>query len=89
MPGRDRFGMPLLPEAKALLVIGLHADRREVQARARAQGMKVFFVDPEGLWENGVFKAYPIEGARNGDTVVRQAAIPALERLCGLLRLQV
>ena len=81
--------VPLLPEAKALLVIGLHADRREVQARAREQGKKIFFVDPEGLWENGAFKAYPIEGAREGDTVVRQAAIPALERLCDLLHLEV
>ncbi|WP_405795282.1 hypothetical protein [Streptomyces sp. NBC_01506] len=43
------------------------------------------FVDPEGLLENGVFKEYPIEGAREGDVVVRQEAIPALERLRELL----
>ncbi|WP_405088871.1 hypothetical protein [Microbispora sp. NBC_01389] len=77
--------VPLLPEAKALLVIGLHADRRAVQARARERGMRIFFVDPEGLEENGTFKEYPIEGAREGDVVVRQAAVPALKRLCELL----
>ncbi|MFC8827548.1 hypothetical protein ACFT9I_19660 [Streptomyces sp. NPDC057137] len=77
--------VPLLSEAKALLVVGLHADRRAVQARARARGMKIFFVDPEGLLENGVFKEYPIEGAREGDVVVRQEAIPALKRLRELL----
>lgn len=69
--------VPLLDEARALLVIGLHADRRSVQARARAKGMKIFFIDPEGLMENGTFKEYPIEGAREGDTIVRSEATPA------------
>ncbi|GAA1923726.1 hypothetical protein [Streptantibioticus ferralitis] len=77
--------VPLLDEARSLLVIGLHADRRAVQARARAKGMKIFYMDPEGLVENNVFKEYPIEGARDGDTVVRASAIPALGRLCELL----
>lgn len=77
--------VPLLEEAKALLVIGLHADRRAVQARARAKGMRIVFVDPEGLMEDGEFKEYPVEGAREGDIVVRAAAIPALTRLCELL----
>ncbi|MDH6707379.1 hypothetical protein P3T27_004116 [Kitasatospora sp. MAA19] len=77
--------VPLLPEARALLVVGLHADRRAVQQRAREMGMRIFYVDPEGLVENGTFKPYPIEGARTGDVVVRQAAIPALLRLCELL----
>lgn len=81
--------VPLLPEAKALLVIGLHADRRAVQARAREKGMKIFYVDPEGLEENGVFKEYPIEGAREGDIVIRQEAIPALSRLCELLETKI
>jgi hypothetical protein len=30
--------VPLLDEARSLLVIGLHADSRAVQARARAKG---------------------------------------------------
>ncbi|MEV6565918.1 hypothetical protein [Streptomyces kronopolitis] len=73
--------VPFDERAKAILVVGLHADRRAVQARARALGMKVFFVDPEGLVENGEFKEYPIEGARDGDVVVRAGAIEALARL--------
>ncbi|MFD9394162.1 hypothetical protein ACFWBB_26520 [Streptomyces sp. NPDC060000] len=77
--------VPLLDEAKALLVVGLHADRREVQRRAREKGMRIFYVDPEGLTENGAFKEYPIEGAREGDVVVRGEAIPVLTRLCELL----
>ncbi|MFD3504848.1 hypothetical protein [Streptomyces sp. NPDC058678] len=74
--------VPLIDEAKALLVVGLHADRREVQRRAREKGMRIFFVNPEGLTENGAFKEYPIEGAREGDAVVRGQAIPMLARLC-------
>ncbi|MEV3981783.1 hypothetical protein [Nonomuraea sp. NPDC049758] len=81
--------VPLLDQAKALLVVGLHADRRAVQARARAKGMKIFYVDPEGLMENGSFKEYPIEGARAGDIIVRQAALTALPQLCELLNLKI
>lgn len=77
--------VPFVEEARALLVVGLHADRRSVQARARARGMRVFFLDTEGLEENGVYHEYPVEGAREGDTVVRSAATPALERLCHTL----
>ncbi|MFE3631131.1 hypothetical protein [Streptomyces goshikiensis] len=35
------------PDAKALVVIGLHADRRWVAKQAREAGLKVFLVDPE------------------------------------------
>ncbi|MEU4118956.1 hypothetical protein AB0F71_31240 [Kitasatospora sp. NPDC028055] len=72
-------------EARSLLVIGLHADRREVQKRARERGLKVFFLDTEGVTERGVHKEYLIEGARQGDVVVRSEAIPALGRLAELL----
>ena len=72
-------------EARALLVIGLHADRREVQKRARERGLRIFYVDTEGLAENGVHREYLIEGAREGDVIVRSAAIPALRRLAELL----
>lgn len=77
--------VPILPEARALVVVGLHADRREVQRRARAAGLQIFFVDPEGLYEDGDFKQYPIEGAREGDIVVRQEAIAALTQFHALL----
>jgi len=71
--------------AKALLVIGLHADRRDVQKRARERGLRVFFLDTEGVTENGVHKEYLIEGARKGDVIVRSEAIPALRSLAELL----
>ena len=74
-------------EARSLLVLGLHADRRAVQARARERGLKVFYVDAEGVTENGIYKPYPIEGAREGDVVVRSKATPALHRLAELLNL--
>ncbi|MFE1455831.1 hypothetical protein ACFW7K_12680 [Streptomyces sp. NPDC058735] len=77
--------MPFPENAKALLVIGLHADRRAVQARARDLGLPIFYLDTEGLTENGVYKPYLIEGAREGDVVVRSEATPALLHLCDLL----
>ncbi|MGW2541160.1 hypothetical protein ACWC5I_09880 [Kitasatospora sp. NPDC001574] len=76
------------PGARALLVIGLHADRRDVQRRARKLGLKVFYLDTEGITENGVHKEYLIEGARQGDVIVRSAAIPALRRLAQLLEIE-
>ncbi|MFG2812004.1 hypothetical protein [Streptomyces sp. NPDC048410] len=74
--------VPLLAEAKALLVIGLHADRRSIEKRARERGMKVFFVDTEGLEEFGQYLPYPLEGPQDGDVVVRAEATPALVELC-------
>ncbi|MFI9311334.1 hypothetical protein [Streptomyces triculaminicus] len=81
--------MPFPDDAQALLVIGLHADRREVQARARERGLKVFYLDTEGVTENGVHKEYLIEGARAGDVVVRSEATPALLHLAKLLNVNV
>ncbi|MFJ8442810.1 SIR2 family protein [Kitasatospora griseola] len=75
----------LHPQARALLVIGLHADRRWVQERARNGGMKIVYLDPEGLEENSAFKEYLLEGPQDGDVIVRQQAIPALAQLCELL----
>ncbi|MFI9391715.1 hypothetical protein ACIG53_12610 [Streptomyces bauhiniae] len=74
--------VPFLAEAKALLVIGLHADRRSIEKRARERGMKVFFVDTEGLEEFGQYLPYPLEGPQDGDVVVRAEAIPTLVELC-------
>ncbi|MFD4911561.1 hypothetical protein [Kitasatospora purpeofusca] len=70
--------VPLLKESRALLVVGLHADRRAVQKRARAAGKQIVFLDPEGLEENGAFKEYLVEGAREGDVIVRRCATEAL-----------
>jgi hypothetical protein len=81
--------VPFLPQARALLVIGSHADRRRVQARARDRGMAVFFLDTEGFWEEGVFVPYPIEGTSAGDRLCRRGAADALTELAeglGVLR---
>lgn len=56
-------------EAKALLVVGNHADRRKVEARARERGMVIFFLDPEGFWLDGSFAPYPLEGPQDSDFV--------------------
>ena len=69
------------PRARALLVIGSHADRRRVQRRARARGMQIVFLDPEGYWEDGRFTSYPVEGTRAHDLLCRSNAAPALRRL--------
>jgi hypothetical protein len=71
--------------AKSLLVIGSHADRRRVQRRARQLGVAVFFVDPEGYWENGVFTPYPLEGTRPGDYLCRRCAGAAIPELVDYL----
>jgi hypothetical protein len=79
--------IPLLPEAKALLVVGNHADRRRVEARAREAGMTVFFLDPEGFWDtDGTFAPYPLEGAHTGDYVCRKTASEGLAELAALLQ---
>lgn len=73
------------PAAKSLLVIGSHADRRRVQARARARGLQVVYLDPEGYWVDGRFLDYPLEGPHDGDFVCRRTATEGLAGLCSLL----
>lgn len=73
--------VPIYPEAKALLVIGSHADRRKVQARFRERGLPIFFLDPEGFHEEGQFVPYPIEGARGGDFIRHAGAAAGLLEL--------
>lgn len=72
-------------EAKSLLVIGSHADRRRVQARARARGLPVVYLDPEGYWVSGRFVPYPLEGPRNVDLLCRNTATQGLLGLCSEL----
>nr|WP_203598460.1 hypothetical protein [Streptomyces sp. SID7909] len=74
--------------AKALLVVGLHADRRKVQARARERGMQVVYLDPEGFWHDGGFMPYPLEGPQDGDLVCRATAAEALPALVNVLKQQ-
>ena len=73
------------PDARSLLVIGSHADRRRVQARARARGLQIVYLDPEGYGIDGRFIEYPLEGPRDGDRVCRKTATEGLAGLCSVL----
>lgn len=73
--------VPFHPGAKALLVIGNHADRRKVQARARKRGMRIFYLDPEGFHYPNGFQPYPVEGVQNDDFVCNLTAEAGLTDL--------
>jgi hypothetical protein len=70
------------PQARSLLVVGVHADRRLVQMRAREQGLRVIFVDPEQyVAPDGARIHYPVEAPQDEDLFVRATAHEALTRL--------
>ncbi len=74
------------PHARSLLVVGVHADRRLVQMRARERGLKVVFVDPERyVAPGGRVIDYPVEAPQNEDYFVRATAEAALPRLHRML----
>lgn len=74
------------PRARSLLVVGVHADRRLVQMRARERGLKVVFVDPERyVAPDGRVIDYPVEAPQNEDYFVRATAEVALPRLHQML----
>jgi hypothetical protein len=58
--------------AKALIVVGSHADRRRTQASAREAGLHIIYVDPEGFADTG--RAYSLEAPRSGDMVLNMTA---------------
>jgi hypothetical protein len=62
------------PRAKALLVVGLHSDRRGVRRLARARGLQVIIVDPEQCHDDGVLIPYPLEDVATEDIVVNMGA---------------
>ncbi|MFH1863445.1 MAG: hypothetical protein ABIJ85_00840 [bacterium] len=77
-----RFDEPqLFPEidfhsdARSLLVVGAHADRRKVEKSARDRGLQVIYVDPEGYRDkNGRFISYPLESPQDADILIRMTA---------------
>ncbi len=70
------------PRARSLLVIGVHADRRLVQMRARAQGLRVLFIDPEAyVAPDGSAIPYPVEAPQRDDLFVRATADAAFAEL--------
>ncbi len=70
------------PRARSLLVVGVHADRRLVQMRARERGLRVIYVDPERyVAPDGREIDYPVEAPQSEDLFVRLPAEQALPRL--------
>jgi hypothetical protein len=68
--------------ARSLLVVGVHADRRLVQMRARDQGLRIIFIDPEEyVAPDGRRIQYPVEAPQDEDLFVRMTAKEALTRL--------
>lgn len=75
------------PRARSLLVVGVHADRRLVQMRARESGLKVIFIDPERyVAPDGGTIDYPVEAPQDEDLFVRSTAEEALPSLRRILR---
>ena len=64
------------PDAKSLLVVGAHADRRRVERSAREQGLQVIYIDPEGYVDEntGKFVSYPLESAQDSDILIKMTA---------------
>ncbi|WP_394821068.1 hypothetical protein [Pendulispora albinea] len=70
------------PRARSLLVVGVHADRRLVQMRARERGLKILFIDPEEyIAPDGRRISYPVEAPQERDRFVRATAQDAMTRL--------
>lgn len=61
-------------EAKSLIVIGSHADRRYCQASARKKGLKILFIDPEGYYKDNEFVSYPLESPQSEDFILKLTA---------------
>lgn len=60
------------PEARSLLVVGAHADRRKIEKSAREKGLQVIYVDPEGYIEPNTekFIPYPLESIQDDDYLI-------------------
>lgn len=62
------------PDARSLIVVGSHADRRFIQESARKQGLKVIYIDPEGWWIKNKFFSYPLESPQKEDIIFKKTA---------------
>ncbi|MGG4499051.1 hypothetical protein [Brevibacillus reuszeri] len=70
------------PNAKSLICIGTHADRKLIQLQARLKGLKVIYIDPEGYHlKDGSFRPYLLESPKDEDIVFRTTAKEGLEEL--------
>lgn len=76
------------PRAKALVVVGSHADRRKLQEKARASGLQVIYVDPEHYEDdtnNGTYY-YGIEAPQDSDLLFHMTAHVFAERFLAELQ---
>ena len=73
------------PRAKSLICIGSHADRRFIQKQARAKGLKIIYIDPEGFETKNGFEKYLIEGATDDDIVLNLKSLELAEELKKLI----
>ncbi len=64
------------PEAKALVVVGSHADRRKIQEKARVHGLQVIYVDPQHYEDDTNHESYQysIEAPQDDDILVAMTA---------------
>jgi hypothetical protein len=70
------------PAAKSLLVVGVHADRRLAQLRARQRGLQIIYIDPERyLSPDGRTIQYPVEAPQDSDLFIRMTAGEAMPRI--------
>lgn len=75
-------------DAKSLICIGSHADRKNVQLQARLKGLKVIHLDPEGYYlSDHTFKEYPLESPKDEDIVYKTTAKEGLSQLLHSLKL--
>lgn len=62
-------------DAKSLIVVGVHADRRHVQRSARKRGLKVIYIDPEKYVDiDGEPVDYFLESPQDGDILIKNKA---------------
>ena len=70
------------PAACCLLVIGVHADRRLPQMRARQRGLRVIYIAPERYFgPDGTVIPYPVEAPQGQDLFIRMTAGDAMPRI--------
>lgn len=72
-------------EAKSLIVIGSHADRRKIQQAARQKGLKLIYLDPEGYDTPNGFIDYPLESLKENDIYLKAGATESLKRISNAL----
>jgi hypothetical protein len=73
-------------KAKSLLVIGCHADRRQIQLQARQLGLKIIYINPEGYTDGVTVREKKVESLKEGDYIIRLTASEAMELIENLLQ---